>query len=97
MLSFFFVILLLFVLSYFQSFAKRKKERQKTKQKAKQPITEKENKENERNEQDENMIEMAGDDVDVPEELLKMVDEDEGLGHRHRAQEQSGGEVFRYV
>lgn len=27
-------------------------------------------------EQDENMIEMAGDDVDVPEELLKMVDED---------------------
>ncbi|KAG5834613.1 hypothetical protein ANANG_G00263310 [Anguilla anguilla] len=27
-------------------------------------------------EQDENMIQMAGDDVDVPEELLKMVDED---------------------
>lgn len=27
-------------------------------------------------EQDENMIEIAGDDVDVPEELLKMVDED---------------------
>jgi len=29
-----------------------------------------------KSEQDENMIEMAGDDVDVPEELLKMVDED---------------------
>lgn len=27
-------------------------------------------------EQDENMLQMAGDDVDVPEELLKMVDED---------------------
>ena len=27
-------------------------------------------------EQDDNMLEMAGDDVDVPEELLKMVDED---------------------
>ncbi|KAJ8286641.1 hypothetical protein GJAV_G00041460 [Gymnothorax javanicus] len=29
-----------------------------------------------KSEQDENMIQMAGDDVDVPEELLKMVDED---------------------
>ncbi|KAG9354414.1 hypothetical protein JZ751_001123 [Albula glossodonta] len=29
-----------------------------------------------RSEQDENLIQMAGDDVDVPEELLKMVDED---------------------
>ncbi len=27
-------------------------------------------------EQDDNMLQMAGDDVDVPEELLKMVDED---------------------
>ncbi|KAG7261339.1 hypothetical protein CRUP_024962, partial [Coryphaenoides rupestris] len=45
-------------------------------------------------EQDENMIEIAGDDVDVPEELLKMVDEDateeEGkdsiLGHMQNLQ-----------
>ncbi|XP_028828994.1 complexin-4a [Denticeps clupeoides] len=29
-----------------------------------------------KSEQDENMLQMAGDDVDVPEELLKMVDED---------------------
>ncbi|CAL8341072.1 unnamed protein product [Arctogadus glacialis] len=29
-----------------------------------------------KSEGDDNMIEMAGDDVDVPEELLKMVDED---------------------
>ncbi|KAI1900483.1 hypothetical protein AGOR_G00050400 [Albula goreensis] len=29
-----------------------------------------------KSEQDENLIQMAGDDVDVPEELLKMVDED---------------------
>ncbi|KAI7795970.1 complexin-4a [Triplophysa rosa] len=29
-----------------------------------------------KSEQDDNMIQMAGDDVDVPEELLKMVDED---------------------
>ncbi|KAI5096301.1 complexin-4 [Silurus meridionalis] len=29
-----------------------------------------------KSEQDENMIQIAGDDVDVPEELLKMVDED---------------------
>ncbi|XP_071402382.1 complexin-4-like [Centroberyx affinis] len=29
-----------------------------------------------KSEQDANMIETAGDDVDVPEELLKMVDED---------------------
>ncbi|KAG7269143.1 hypothetical protein CRUP_001598 [Coryphaenoides rupestris] len=47
-----------------------------------------------RSEQDENMIEIAGDDVDVPEELLKMVDEDateeEGkdsiLGHMQNLQ-----------
>ncbi|KAK1788510.1 hypothetical protein P4O66_016933 [Electrophorus voltai] len=29
-----------------------------------------------KSEQDENMIQMAGDDVDIPEELLKMVEED---------------------
>ncbi|KAM3868473.1 complexin-4-like [Diretmus argenteus] len=29
-----------------------------------------------KSEMDENMIELAGDDIDVPEELLKMVDED---------------------
>ncbi|KAA0719828.1 Complexin-4 Complexin IV [Triplophysa tibetana] len=29
-----------------------------------------------KSEQDDNMIQMAGDDVDVPDELLKMVDED---------------------
>ncbi|XP_059398222.1 complexin-4a [Carassius carassius] len=29
-----------------------------------------------KSEQDDNMIQIAGDDVDVPEELLKMVDED---------------------
>ncbi|KAJ8415578.1 hypothetical protein AAFF_G00425580 [Aldrovandia affinis] len=29
-----------------------------------------------KSEQDENLIQMAGDNVDVPEELLKMVDED---------------------
>lgn len=29
-----------------------------------------------KSEQDENMIQMSGDDVDVPEELLNMVDED---------------------
>ncbi|KAM4617047.1 complexin-4b [Polymixia lowei] len=29
-----------------------------------------------KSEQDENMIEMAGDDIDVPEELLKMVEDD---------------------
>uniref|UniRef100_A0A672YYA8 Complexin 4 n=1 Tax=Sphaeramia orbicularis TaxID=375764 RepID=A0A672YYA8_9TELE len=88
----FFVILVFIGFIIFSVICKKekKKERQKTKQKTKQPITEKGKQKESKflqpetklsnlcflTEQDENMIEMAGDDVDVPEELLKMVDED---------------------